>query len=134
MGKNGRYQDPDIVIESNGVITHLLSIKNALATNSPKGFEKESEVVKHLMSKNGPNQVCNNGIVDFHRIDNIRHKQHKDFKSVTVVFSKVQDRHQRAINIIHDTYDWHHFIVLENNNNPFMEELKRSFLFIVKDG
>jgi hypothetical protein len=134
MGKNGRPQDPDIVIERNGAITHLLSIKNALATNSPKDFEKESEVIQNLMKKNGPNQVCNNGIVDIHRIDNIRHDQHKDFKSITLVFSKVQSRHQRAIDIIHDTYDWHRFIVLENNNSPFMEELKRNLPLLVRVG
>ncbi|MED4731986.1 hypothetical protein P9597_28405 [Aneurinibacillus migulanus] len=134
VGRNGRPQDPDIVIERNGSIAHLISIKNALATNSPKGFEKDSEVIKYLMSKNGPNQVCNNGIVDFHRIDNIRHGEHKDFKSITVVFSKVQDRHQRAIDIIHEAYDWHRFIILENNNNLFMEEIKENLPLLVPEG
>ncbi|MFD2215333.1 hypothetical protein [Metabacillus endolithicus] len=133
IGKNGRPQDPDIVIEREDSITHLISIKNALATNSPKNFERDSEVIKHLMSKNGPNQVCNNGIVDIHRIDNIRHGQHKDFKSVTVVFSKVPDRHQRAINIIQEAYDWHHFIILENNTNTFIVEVRKNLTLLVPD-
>ncbi|EOR25770.1 hypothetical protein A499_03923 [Niallia nealsonii AAU1] len=134
MGMNGRPQEPDIVIERNGSITHLISIKNALATNSPKSFEKDSEVIKNLMSKNGPNQVCNNGIVDIHRIDNIRHEQHEDFKSITVVFSKVPDRHQRAIDIIHEAYNWHRFIILENNPKTFMEEIKKHLPLLIPEG
>lgn len=132
IGKNGRPQEPDIVIEKNGAITHLLSIKNILTTTSLNDFEKKSEVIQNLMKKNGPNQVCTNGIVDIHRIDNIRYDQHKNFKSITVVFSKIQGRHQRAIDIIHDTYNWHNFIVLENNNTPFMEVLKKNLHLLVQ--
>ncbi|MEW4286193.1 hypothetical protein [Priestia koreensis] len=126
IGKNGKYQEPDIVVEKNEVIKYLLSIKNILSTVSPTKNEKESILIKELIKQNG---VCTNSIQDIFRIDNIRHNRNNNFNSITIVFSKIPQRHKRAIEIIHNKFEWHRFLILENNNNSFLTELKKKLNF-----
>lgn len=129
IGMNGKYQEPDIVIEQDGIIKFLLSIKNLLSTIAPTSNEKESTLVQELIKKNG---VCTNSIQDIFRIDNIRYGQNSNFKSLTIVFSKPPLRHKRAIELIHQKFDWHRFLILENNNNTFLNELNDKLGFLKK--
>ncbi|MFC0476778.1 hypothetical protein ACFFHF_16370 [Robertmurraya beringensis] len=120
-GKNGKYQEPDIVVEQDGRIEYLFSIKNILSTVAPTENEKRSKLVQQLIKTNG---VCTVAIQDIFRIDNIRHDKHEDFKSITVVFSEIAPRHQRAVELIRGQFEWHRFLVLENNHKPFVKELE----------
>lgn len=126
LGKNGKFQEPDIVIEQNNKIRYLLSIKNQLSTITPNNNEKASTLVKELLSQNG---VYTTSIQDIYRIENIRHGIHGHFNSLTVIFSKVPQRHQKAIDLIHQRFDWHNSLVLENNSNVFLAELNNKIDF-----
>jgi hypothetical protein len=123
IGKNGRFQEPDIVIERDGAIKHLLSIKNSIDNATPTNHERESILVQNLIKKNG---VCTNSIQDIFRIDNIRHGLNKGFILSTIVFSKVTQKQATTIDLIHQEFKWHHFIVLEGNHNAFINELNGS--------
>lgn len=129
VGKNGKYQEPDIVIEQDGVINFLLSIKNLHSNVAPTSNEKESALVQELIKKNG---ACTNSIQDIFRIDNIRYGQNRNFKSLTVAFSKPTISHKRAIELVHQKFDWHRFLILENNNNTFLNELNDKLGFLKK--
>lgn len=120
IGKNGKYQEPDIVIEQGNKICYLISIKNLLSTVTPTANEKESFIVQELIKKNG---VCTTAIQDIFRIENIRYGNNSGFSSLTVVFSQVPNRHERAIQLIQNRFNWHQFLILENNHNKFIDEL-----------
>ncbi|WP_223593623.1 hypothetical protein [Neobacillus bataviensis] len=126
IGSNGKIQEPDIVIENHNVIKYLFSIKNLMSTVNPTNNEKESPLVQELINING---VCTTAIQDIFRINNIRHGPNSKFKSITVIFSDVPKRHQKAIDLIHDKFNWHRFLILENNNNLFLDELKEKLGF-----
>ncbi|USK62297.1 hypothetical protein [Peribacillus asahii] len=119
-GRNGKPQEPDIVIEHDETIKYLFSIKNLLNTVTPTNNEKESTLVQELIQNNG---VCTTAIQDIFRIDNIRYKGNSNFKSITIVFSEVPPRHQKAIELIHQQFEWHRFLILEKNNKSFAVEL-----------
>ncbi|MYL44499.1 hypothetical protein GLV94_02475 [Virgibacillus halodenitrificans] len=121
VGKNNKYQEPDIVIEENGAIKYLFSIKNQLNTTTPNNNEKISPLVQDLLLHSG---TYTTSIQDIYRIENIRHGIHTHFKSLTIVFSKVQQKHEITNNLIHKRFKWHNFLILENNLNPFLKELK----------
>jgi hypothetical protein len=129
-GRNGKIQEPDIVIEQNNAIHYLISIKNIMSTVNPTNNEKESSLVEELVKING---VCTTAIQDIFRIHNIRHGENSNFRSITVVYSEVPNRHQKAINLIHDKFNWHRFLILENNNNLLLEELNEKLGFIISD-
>ncbi|MEW5552151.1 hypothetical protein ABGT22_19805 [Peribacillus frigoritolerans] len=120
-GRNGKTQEPDLVIEQDGIIEYLFSIKNLLNTTTPTNNERESTLVQELLIKN--NGVYTTAFQDIFRIDNIRHEGNSDFKSITIVFSEIPPRHQKAIELIHKQFEWHQFLILENNNNSFTVEL-----------
>lgn len=120
IGKNGRYQEPDITIAENEVIKYLFSIKNQLSNVSPNKNEKTSPLVKELLLQNG---VYTTAIQDIYRIENIRHHTHSNFCSLTVVYSKVTQGHEKTIRLIQETFDWHTYLILENNSNLFIKEL-----------
>jgi hypothetical protein len=120
IGKNKKKQMPDIIIEKNGTISHLISIKNLLSTLSPTKHEKESILVQELIKENG---VCTSAIQDIFRIDNIRYGKNSNFNSITIVFSKLPPRHQKAVEIIERKFSWHKFIVLEGNSKSLLQEL-----------
>lgn len=121
MGKNSKYQEPDIVIEENGTIKYLFSIKNRLNSTSPNNNEKGSPLVQDLLLHNG---IYTTSIQDIYRIENIRHGVNSQFKSLTIVFSEVQQKHEKTNNLIHRRFKWHDFLILENNSNLFLTELK----------
>jgi hypothetical protein len=126
IGKNGKFQEPDIVIEQGNKISFLISIKNLLSTVSPTSNERESFIVQELIKENG---VCTTAIQDLFRIDNIRYGKNSAFNSLTVVFSQVPNRHERAIHLIQNKYNWHQYLILENNHNKFLDELKDRLRF-----
>jgi len=125
-GSNGKIQEPDIVIEHNYVIQYLFSIKNIMSTVTPTNNEQESSLVQELINENG---VCTTAIQDIFRIENIRHGPHSNFRSITVIFSDVPQRHQKAIDLIHNIFSWHRFLILENNNKLFLNELNDKLCF-----
>lgn len=125
-GSNGKVQEPDIVIEHNNVINYLFSIKNLMSTVVPTNNEKESPLGQELIKING---VCTTAIQDIFRINNIRHRENSHFRSITVIYSDVPKRHQKAIDLIHDRFNWHRFLILENNHNLFLDELNKNLNF-----
>lgn len=129
-GSNGKIQEPDIVIENNNVINYLFSIKNLMSTVIPTNNEKESPLVQELIKING---VCTTAIQDIFRINNIRHTANRNFSSITVIYSDVPRRHQKAIDLIHDKFKWHRFLILENNHNLFFNELNKNLSFKVRN-
>lgn len=133
MGKNEKYQEPDIVIEdlAVGAIMYVLSIKNSLSNIAPTNNEKESILVKELIKQNG---VCTNSIQDIFRIDNIRHGLHQNFKSLTIVFSDTSQSHRKINDIIQHSFEWHRFIILERNDNLFIDELNETLCIINNQG
>lgn len=129
IGKNGKLQEPDIVIEKNDEIKYLLSIKNRLNTISPTNNEKISPLVQELTLQNG---VYTTSIQDIFRVENIRHGIHSNFNSITIVFSKVPQRHEKSNNLIEQKFDWHRFLILEENYNSFLTELSSKLNFNIK--
>src|SRR5690606_33043371 len=95
IGSNGKIQEPDIVIEETNILKYLVSIKNVMSTVTPTKNEVGSPLVQELIKENG---VCSTAIQDIFRIKNIRYGPNNNFKSITVIFSDVPQRHRKAIN------------------------------------
>jgi hypothetical protein len=127
-GSNGKFQEPDIVIESDNVIKYLFSIKNLMSTVNPTNNEKVSPLVQELIKING---VCTTAVQDIFRINNIRQCANRNFKSITVIYSDVPKRYKKAIDLIHDRFSWHRFLILENNNNLFLDEINEKLGFTI---
>lgn len=119
-GKNGKNQEPDLVVEQNEKIHSLFSVKNVITTATPTPHEQESPLVHELTALNGG---YNSAIQDLFRIDNIRYGIHHDFKSITIVFSKPTEKHEASLKLLKQKFTWHHFLILQDNHSPFMTEL-----------
>lgn len=122
-GINGRYQVPDIVIEQSAEIKYVISIKNMLSYTTPTKHEKISPLVKELTLINGR---FTSAIQDIFRIENIRHGLHSHFNSLTIVFSKASQKLEQANKLIEEAFEWHKFLILEDNHKPLLTEIINS--------
>jgi hypothetical protein len=131
--KEPKSQHPDLTIEKDNKILHLLSIKKQIGNIDSKPEDIHSNTVKEmlLISKDWKEKVYNLNlgdkiplpVQDINRIENLYEKCGY-FKAVTIYYNKPTKDNFEWLNRIKERYPWYDYISLQDNGEkPFIDLL-----------